>query len=270
MEEIVKGITKQIKDKISKTPDVAIVLGSGLSDIVDEFDNKVVIPYSELNNMLLSSVEGHKNQFVYGEIGDKSVLLMQGRLHLYDGYAAKQVAMPIYVFKELGIKTIIFTNAAGGINENFNTGDLVLITDHINRTNTNCMIGGPIIDYGKDFVDMSNPYKLDYLDLCREIAKKENITLKEGTYIQFIGPFYETKAEIAMAKIIGADLVGMSTVLEVEAANHCGLNVLALSLITNKAAGLSNETMNHKDVLDVAHKSSGNLKKIILEFLKKI
>ena len=270
MEEIIKNIAREIKSKINEIPDIAIVLGSGLSEIVNDLEGKIVIPYSELSGMPLTKVEGHKNQFIYGKLNDKNILAMQGRFHLYDGFTAKQVVMPIYIFKELGIKTVIFTNASGGINNLFEPGDLVLITDHINRTGTNCMVGGPVIDYGVEFVDMTNPYSKELGGICKQIAKNEQIDLKEGTYIQFVGPFYETKAEITMAKVCGADLVGMSTVLEVEAANHCGLNVLAFSVITNKAAGLSEKTMNHKEVLSVSKNSSGKLIKIIKEFLKAI
>ena len=270
MEKMIKSIVEQISSKITKKPEIAVILGSGLSDILDDIQNKTVIPYADLNGMPLVSVEGHKNQFVCGDLGNKYVIAMQGRFHLYNGFTAKQVAMPIYLFKELGVKTLILTNAAGGVNDNFNPGDIAVITDHINRTGTNCMIGGPIIDYGTQFIDMTKPYCEKYIDICEKLAKEDGFDLKKGTYIQFAGPFYETKAEITMAKSFGVDLVGMSTVLEVEAANHCRLNVLALSVITNKAAGLSKTVMEHKEVLSASQSVSRKLVKLIKKFVVEI
>lgn len=267
MEKLVKDIAKQIMDRINITPDVAIVLGSGLSDILDDLENKVVVPYDELSGMPITNVKGHKNQFIFGKLNNKYVIVMQGRFHLYDGFSAKQVVMPIYIFKELGIKTLVLTNAAGGINDNLEPGDIVMITDHINHTGQNCLIGGPIVDYGTKFIDMTSPYNKEYINIANQVAKNNKINLKQGTYIQFVGPFYETKAEIMMAKTIGADLVGMSTVLEVEAANQCKLDVLALSVVTNKAAGLSNKILGHEEVLENSKKSSKNIILLIKEFI---
>lgn len=270
MEKIVRSIVSQINQKIEIHPEIAIVLGSGLSDIVDCMDEKIIIPYNELEGMLQTKVEGHKNQFIVGKLAGKNVIAMQGRFHLYDGFSAKQVAMPIYIFKELGVKTLILTNAAGGVKDDMKPGDIAVICDHINNTATNCMIGGPIIDYGTQFVDMSEPYNNDYIQIVENIAKKESIKLCKGTYMQFLGPFYETKADIIMAKRVGADIVGMSTAVEVEAANHCGLKVLALSVITNKATGLSTEKNSHKDVLKASFSASKKLIKIVQEFVNQL
>ena len=270
LEIIVKSLVKQIEERIEKKPEIAIILGSGLSDVVDAIENKVTIPYAELEGMLNSSVEGHKNQFIVGDIYGKTVIAMQGRLHLYDGYTARQSCMPIYLFKELGVKTVIITNASGGIAEYCDQGDIMLLTDHINNTGTNSMIGGPVIDYGRQFVDMTEPYDVEYRNLAIQIAKENDISLKQGVYMQVTGPFYETKAYIRLAKTLGADAIGMSTVLEVEACAHCGLKVLGLSVITNKAAGLSAKIMDHHDVLLAGQNASKNLSFMITEFIKKM
>lgn len=270
MEKLVKDIVAQINERIKETPEIAIILGSGLSEIANDLKDKIEISYCELKGMPLTKVEGHKNQFIFGKLNNKNVIAMQGRFHLYDGFNAKQVAMPIYIFKELGVKTLILTNAAGGINESYEPGDIVMITDHINHTGQNCLIGGAIIDYGTQFIDMTTPYCLNYINLASKVSKANNINLKHGTYIQFAGPFYETKAEIKMAKAIGADLVGMSTVIEVEAASHCKLDVLALSVVTNKAAGFSQQEMSHQEVLENGKKASKNLMLLLKEFIQNL
>ena len=270
MEEIIKSIVEQIKQKIDFTPEIAIVLGSGLSDLIEEMEDKITIPFSDIKNMPISNVLGHKNQFIVGKLENKNVIIMQGRFHLYDGFTTKQAVMPIYVFKLLGVKTLILTNASGGINDNYNIGDLVMINDHINYTKENCLMGGESVKLGKDFVDMTEPYDVEYRKLALNIAKQNDIDLKEGIYIQFTGPFYETKAEIKMAKVLGADLVGMSTVLEVEASQHCDLRTIAFAIITNKAAGLSNSRLSHNEVLINSKISANKLKKLLLTFIKEI
>lgn len=270
MEEIVREIVQTIKQKIVETPDVAIVLGSGLSNVADMLENKVVIKYDELPNMPKSSVKGHKNQFICGKWCEKYVILMQGRLHYYDGFLAKQVALPIYIFKCLGVKTLIVTNSAGAVNKTYNVGDLMLITDHINFTGQNPLIGGAVIDFGEQFIDMTEPYDMQYVELLKDIAKKQKIQLKTGTYMQFTGPSYETKAEIKMASTIGADAVGMSTVLEVIAARQCGIKTVGISVMSNMATGISTEKMSHEEVLKLGQSSSKKLGLLIAEFLKEI
>ena len=270
MEKIIKNICNQIKSKIKETPEIAIVLGSGLSDIIDCLENPTTILYSELDGMLQTKVEGHKNQFIVGKLHGKTVIVMRGRFHLYDGFSAKQVCLPIYLFKELGVKTLILTNASGGIADKLNAGDILLIEDHINHTNQNAMIGGSVIDYGKQFVDMTEPYDTKYREIVKQCAKDLNIKVETGTYMQVVGPYYETKADIKMAKILGADAIGMSTVVEVEAARHCDLSVLALSMISNKACGLGNTALDHKDVLETAKTAGTKMIKIISEFIKRV
>ena len=270
MEKIVQNAVKYIKNRITKTPEVAAILGSGLNDVLDNMQNKVIIPYKDIKGLPRTTVEGHKNQFVIGDLFGKTVIAMQGRFHLYDGFTAKQVVLPIYIFKELGIKTLIVTNAAGGVNASFKVGDIMLITDHINHTYRNCMIGGPIIDYGNPFVAMIEPYKKEYCELVKEIAKQNDIALREGTYIQYIGPFYETNADIRVAHTLGADAVGMSTAVEVEAAKHCGIDVVGFSVITDMAVGEEAKEQCHKDILEVSKKSGKYLSKIIIDFIKQI
>lgn len=270
MEKLIRHIEEQIKSKIKETPEIAIILGSGLSGIADNIENKQTIEYNEFDGMFKTDVEGHKNQFVFGKLHGKNVVAMQGRFHLYDGFTAKEVCMPIYLFKELGVKTLIITNASGGIADKLNAGDIMIVEDHINNTHQNAMIGGFAIDYGKQFVDMTEPYDVEYRNLAKQCAKDLGIEVKTGVYLQTVGPFYETKAEVRMMKYLGADAVGMSSAIEAEAANHCGLRVLALSTISNKACGLSNNKLDHKEVLEMGKITGQKLVKLISEFVKRV
>lgn len=270
MEKLIRHIVEQIKGKVEETPEIAIILGSGLSGIADNIENKQIIEYNEIDGMLKTDVEGHKNQFVFGKLYGKNVVAMQGRFHLYDGFTAKEVCMPIYLFKELGVKTLIITNASGGIADKLNAGDIMIVEDHINNTHQNAMIGGFAIDYGRQFVDMTEPYDVEYRNLAKQCAKDLGIEVKTGVYLQTVGPFYETKAEVRMMKYLGADAVGMSSAIEAEAANHCGLRVLALSTISNKACGLSNSKLDHKEVLEMGKITGQKLVKLISEFVKRV
>lgn len=260
MEKLVKSIVSQLNNYGVEQPDVAVILGSGLADLINDMEEKIVIPFTKLDGMLLTRVEGHKNQFIYGKIGQKKVLAMQGRFHLYDGFSAKQVCLPIYIFKELGIKNVIITNASGSLTKEIGVGDLMIITDHINFTGQNALIGGPIIDYGEQFIEMTNPYSQKMIDLAYQTAKENNINLKSGVYGQVIGPFYETIAYSKMLKTCGCDAVGMSTVVEVEAANQCKLNVLGVSVVTDMA-GI--EVTNHQIVIQQSQLASAKLKAIV-------
>lgn len=271
--EKVENIANQIKQKIDSEPSVAIILGSGLAGVVDCMENKIIIPYEELEGMLVPSVQGHKNQFIIGKIGDKTVIAMQGRFHLYNGFDAKESVLPIYIFKLLGVKTCIITNAAGGVNQSFNVGDIMLIKDHINNTTMNPLIGGPIIDYGVEFIDLNNLYEIDYRQKFKEIAKELDISnIKEGVYMQVLGPNYETAAEIKFFRIVGADAVGMSTALEAITCRQCGIKVLGISTITNSTADTENSDneLNHAEVLENASKVGINLSKIISKFVAEI
>ena len=270
MRELVEKITNQIKEKIDKLPDVAIILGSGLASFAESLQNKVVIKYEELDGMLKSKVSGHKNQFVVGNLGEKTVICMQGRFHPYDGFNAKQVVLPIYIFKLLGVKVLIVTNASGGVNLDFNAGDVMLIDSQINLTGMNPMIDGAIIDYGKQFIDMKNCYDGEYNEIVKQIAKENNIDLKCGVYAQMLGPTYETPAEVNMLRVIGVDSVAMSTALEVIASAQCEIKTIGFSCISNKASSFDGEELSHEDVLNSSKQANDKLKLLIPKFLERI
>ena len=268
---LVQSLASQISQKINEKPTVAIILGSGLADIADNLENKVIIKYEELSGMPIPHVKGHKNQFVIGKMQGKQVIAMQGRFHPYDGFSAKECALPIYIFKLLGVQTCIITNSAGGVNLNYNAGDVMIIKNHINLTGLNPLIGGAIIDYGVEFVDLKDVYYKPYREITKQISSKYNLNLKEGTFLQDLGPSYETSAEVVFFRTIGADAVSMSTVLEVIAAGQCGLKVLGLSCIANKAISEDNEeVLTHEEVLENAKIASNKLKIVIENFLKEI
>lgn len=267
----VSNIAKQIEKKIGNKPSVAIILGSGLADFADVLEEKVIIPYTELKGMPRSKVQGHKNQFIVGRLHDKTIICMQGRFHPYDGFTAKEVAMPIYIFKLLGVETLIVTNASGGINLNYKAGDVMMIKSHINLTGMNPLIGGAIIDFGEQFIDLQNCYDKEYMKLVDEIAKENNINIKSGVYAQMLGPNYETPAEVEMLRKIGVDTVAMSTVLETIASCQCKIKTLGFSCVANKAVSYENtEELTHEDVLNASKISNEKLKIIIPEFIKRI
>lgn len=268
---LAENLAKQIEGKIIKKPEIALILGSGLADIADNLENKIVINYSDLNNMPIPHVQGHKNQFVVGEMNGKTVIAVLGRFHPYDGFSAKECVLPIYIFKLLGVETIIITNSAGGVNLDFNAGDVMLIKSHINLTGMNPLIDGAIIDYGVEFVDLNDAYYKPYRDLVKQISNEQNLGIKEGVFLQDLGPSYESPAEVKFFRVIGADAVSMSTVLEVIAAKQCNMKILGLSCIANKAINEDNpETLTHEEVLMSAKRASAKLKIIIDEFLKRI
>ena len=238
-----------IKEKLDNfTPKVAIVLGSGFGEVIDSIENKVEISYKDVPNMPVSTVAGHKGSFIFGNIESTKVAVMNGRVHLYEGYSVDQVVLPIRVLRLLGCETIILTNAAGGISYNLKAGDLMALNDHISVFAPNPLIGKNIDELGTRFPDMSCAYDRELTKLLSDTAIKCGIPLKEGVYAQLTGPSYETPAEIRMLRSLGADAVGMSTVCEVIAARHCGLKVVAMSLITNLACGMENKELNHKEV----------------------
>lgn len=267
----VENIAKQIQAKIDKNPEIAIILGSGLSSVVDAMQNKVEIAYADIQNMLIPNVQGHKNQFVIGEIGGKQVIAMLGRFHPYDGFTAKECAMPIYLFKVLGVKSVIITNSSGAVNENYDVGDLMLIKGHINLTGMNPLIGGPIIDSGVQFIDLKDVYDKSYRNIMKSIAKNHQISLQEGVFLQDLGPSYETPAEVKFFRTIGADAVSMSTVLEVIACAQCDLKVLAVSCIANRAVSENDcETLTHEEVLASGQMAVKKLSILLKDFIKQI
>lgn len=250
-------------------PETGIVLGSGLGELADEVGGKR-IPYCEIPGFENSTVQGHKGSLVFAEIDGKKCVFMQGRYHFYEGHNLQKVTFPIRILKKLGIKNLILTNAAGGINSNFQSGDLMLITDHINLMGTNPLIGMNDDLIGPRFPDMSETYKKRLRDIAQEVAMSLNIELKQGVYVASTGPSYETPAEIKMLKIMGADACGMSTVPEAIVANHAGINVLGISCITNMAAGIQNTPLNHEEVVETANRVKSNFKNLLINLIKNI
>lgn len=237
-------------------PAIAVVLGSGLGDLVSEMDEKDVIPYAQIPGFPVSDVAGHADQLVFGTIGGREVVAMQGRFHYYEGFTMKQLTFPIFVLRQLGVKSLIVTNACGGINENFAPGDLMLITDHINLLGNNPLIGPNDERFGPRFPDMSEVYDRRLVKHAKDMARSLSIEVKEGVYALFSGPCYETAAEIRAYKILGADAVGMSTVPEATVAKYLGMNVLGIACITNMATGISKTKHSHAEVLAIANASS--------------
>jgi purine-nucleoside phosphorylase len=250
-------------------PEIAVILGSGLGDFADSFES-VKVPYGNIPNFSVSSIVGHKSQLVFAEIFGKKVVMMQGRFHYYEGYSINQVVYPISVFKKLGVKKIIITNAAGGVNSAFSAGDLMLITDHINLMGTNPLIGKNCDDLGVRFPDMPNVYAQELRNVALECAAKLGISMQQGVYAANSGPNYETPAEVRMLQVIGADAVGMSTVPEAMFANYCGIKVLGISCITNLAAGLSPKQLSHDEVVETANIIKEKFKNLLSEIIKSI
>lgn len=243
-----------IKSVVSFTPEIGLILGSGLGVLGEEVADKIIIEYSDIPNFPVSTVEGHKSRLVFGTLNNKKVAVMQGRFHYYEGYKMQEVVFPVWVMNALGINKLIVTNAAGGVNTSFKPGDLMFIKDHINFSGDNPLIGPNLNELGVRFPDMSNAYNIDMMELAKKCAKDNSIEVREGTYMMFTGPNYETPAEVKAARILGGDAVGMSTVPEVIAANHSGMKVLGMSCITNMAAGILDKPLNHQEVIDTAEK----------------
>ena len=235
-------------------PKVGLVLGSGLGAFADSLADATKIPYSEIPSFPQSTAIGHAGRLVIGNAGQVPVAAMQGRVHQYEGYSAQQVAFPIRVFARMGIKSVILTNAAKNINLGYSQGALVLIKDHINLQGTNPLVGPNDERFGLRFPDMTHTYSRAYREIAREEAAKLGIMLHEGIYAALLGPSYETPAEIDHLRRIGADLVGMSTVAEVIAARHMGLNVLAISCVTNMAAGILDQPLSHAEVMETGER----------------
>jgi purine-nucleoside phosphorylase len=241
---------KFILSKTKLRPTIALVLGSGLGAFADEFATSTKIPYKKIPHFPPSTAIGHAGQLVIGNVGDIAVAGMQGRVHLYEGYSAKQVAFPIRVFKQMGIKAVILTNAAGGINLNYSEGALVAIRDHINLQAANPLIGPNDDRFGPRFPDMTRAYDSEFRRFVAEEGKKRKLNLHEGVYLALAGPNYETPAEIHAFRTLGADLVGMSTVPEVIAARHTNIRVLGISCVTNMAAGVTGAPLTAEEVFE--------------------
>lgn len=267
MENATKFIQSKLKDGF--VPKIGLVLGSGLGDIANDIDG-ISISYEEIPGFNASTVQGHAGKLVLGSLCSKNVVAMQGRFHFYEGYSLDTVTFPIRVMKKLGVEILVVTNASGGVNVNFNPGDLMLINDHLNLVGQNPLFGKNIDELGPRFVDMTYAYNRNLMTLAKETAKKLNINLYSGVYAGLSGPTYETPAEVRMLRTLGADAVGMSTVPEVIVANHMGLQVLGISCITNKAAGILDQPLNHDEVIESSNKSKIKFVNLLKTIIKEI
>ncbi|MBP3326272.1 MAG: purine-nucleoside phosphorylase [Coprococcus sp.] len=256
-----------IKEKTNIIPKAGIVLGSGLGDAYSCVKDATYIPYSDIPGFPTSTVAGHAGRFVLGYIEEVPVILMQGRVHYYEGYSMEAVVLPVRIMGMLGIDTLLLTNAAGGIAETLLPGDIMIIEDHISSFITSPLIGANDETLGVRFPDMTQVYDREYIDILKDAFHHQKMDIKQGVYIQVSGPQYETPAEIRMYKKLGADAVGMSTVCEAIAARHMGIKVAGLSSICNKAAGLGGE-LSHTDIIDMSRQMSDKLIKIMIYFMK--
>lgn len=259
----------EIKGKIPFQPKVALVLGSGLGEFAEQIEVKGEISYQQIKNFPISTVAGHKGRFVFGYVGEVPVVIMQGRVHYYEGYSMEQVVMPIRLMKLMGAEILFLTNAAGGVNFEFQPGDFMMLTDHITEFVPSPLIGENMEELGLRFPDMSNVYDKKLQDIMRQTAQELNIPLREGVYIQFTGPAYETPAEIRMSRMLGADAVGMSTTCEAVAAKHMGMQVCGISCISNLASGMSETPLTHKEVQETADRVAPLFRKLIWHIIEK-
>lgn len=263
--EKLMGCLKSVREKTDFVPKVALVLGSGLGDYADDIKVECEIDYKDIQGFPVSTVVGHAGKFIFGYVGDVPVVCMKGRVHYYEGYPMAEVVLPTRLMKLMGAEILFLTNASGGINRSFQAGDLMLITDQISTFVPNPLIGKNIEQLGTRFPDMSQIYDLELSDLLRQKAKDNGIDLKEGVYIQFTGPSYESPAEVKMAGLLGADAVGMSTTVEAIAARHMGMRVCGISCVCNAAAGISETPLNHVEVQQAANEASAKFKKLVTE-----
>lgn len=261
---------KLILSRTNLRPKIGLILGSGLGAFADSLTDATRVPYADVPSFPQSTAIGHAGRLVIGNAGSVPVAAMQGRVHLYEGYSAQQVAFPIRVFGRMGIKSLILTNAAGGINLGFSQGALVLIRDHINLQGTNPLVGPNDDRFGVRFPDMTHAYSRAYREIAREEAAKLSIMLHEGIYAALLGPSYETPAEIEHLRRIGADLVGMSTAAEVIAARHMGLEVLAISCVTNMAAGILDQPLSHAEVMETGERVKSTFEALLRAVLPRI
>ena len=266
----IRAAAEYIQQRIPAAPSIGLILGSGLGDFADTLENRVVIPFSEVPDFPLPTVEGHAGAFVIGTLRGKTVLALQGRLHYYEGHPQSVITIPVRVMALLGVKQLIVTNACGGVNLNFTPGDLMLISDHINYSGSNPLIGANLPEFGPRFPDLSDVYTKRLRKIILTKAEENGIALRQGVYVMYSGPNYETPAEIRMFRTLGADAVGMSTVPEAIVAAHCGMEVVGISCVTNMAAGVLPQKLNHQEVIETAalvHDKFHKLLNLILDLL---
>ncbi len=259
-----------IKERVNNLPDVGIILGSGLGGLADEIDIETVIPYEELPNFPISTVEGHKGKLFFGKLSGVNIVAMQGRFHYYEGYNMQEVTFPVRVMKLLGIKNLFVSNASGGVNPDFEIGDLMMINDHINFFPANPLTGKNLDSLGPRFPDMSEVYDKPLIEKAEKIAQENNIKVHQGVYLGLSGPTFETPAEYKMIRIIGADAVGMSTVPEIIVARHMDIPCFAMSIITDLGIGDNIEKITLEEVLAVAKQSEKKMTVIFKELLAQL
>jgi len=256
-----------LKTQYPKSPSVGIVLGSGLGNFIDAIVIEAEVPYADIPNFPVSTVEGHKGKLVFGRLGDKTVVAMAGRFHFYEGYSAQEVVFPIRVMRLLGVETLLLSNAAGAVNTTYRVGDIMIIRDHISLFTPNPLIGKNIDEFGPRFPDMSEPYKRSLIQKAKAIAAKNGIGVHEGVYVSVTGPTFETRAEYHLIHVIGADVVGMSTVQESIVANHMGMGVFAVSVVTDLGIRADDDIITHEEVLQAAKEAEPKLALLFKELV---
>lgn len=270
MNQELEKIYASVEKKISFRPEAALILGSGLGNFAEKVQIVETLDYKDIEGFPVSTVPGHKGRFLFGYVEDVPMVIMQGRVHYYEGYSMKEVTLPIRLMKLMGAKVLFLTNASGGINTEYHAGDFMLMEDHISSFIPSPLIGPNDEDMGPRFPDMSDVYKKEIREIIRRVAKEEDIPLQEGVYVQFTGPAYETPAEIRMARLLGADAVGMSTVCEAIVANHMGMAVCGISCITNMASGILPQPLSHTEVQETADRVAPLFERLVSKSLAAI
>lgn len=270
LEKKLKEASEYINTKFKEVPDTVIVLGSGLGRITESLSEKISIPFNEIPHFFSPSVEGHSGNLIYGLLKSKPVLILSGRIHAYEGHSLDDVVFPVRLMRYIGVQNLLLTNASGGVNKSFSPGELCLITDQINLTGTNPLLGKNHNFLGKRFPDMSKLYSPKLIEVMSSAAAESNVKLHRGVYAGVLGPSYETPAEVRMIKILGGDLVGMSTVFEAIAAHHAGLNVCGVSCVTNMASGILDEELAHEDIKEKADLAFQSFSSLIQKFIEKL
>lgn len=273
MNQVYKRLTdcyESIRDRIPFQPKVALVLGSGLGDFADKAEAEGILDYHDIQGFPVSTVQGHKGRFVFAHIGGTPVVMMQGRVHYYEGYSMEDVVLPARLMKMMGAEILFLTNAAGGVNWDFKAGDFMMITDQIASFVPSPLIGPNVDELGPRFCDMSHVYDLDLQEIIRQSAKKLSIDLKEGVYLQLTGPAFETPAEVRMVRILGGDAVGMSTACEAVAANHMGMKICGISCISNLGCGMTDQPLSHTEVSETADRVAPMFQSLVTEAIARM
>ena len=261
---------KTVKEKVDFQPKVALVLGSGLGDYADRMKIEAELDYHDIDGFPVSTIPGHKGRFVFGHVGEVPVVVMQGRVHYYEGYSIQDVVLPVRLMRMMGAEVLFLTNAAGGVNYDFHAGDLMMITDQISSFVPSPLIGPNMDELGVRFPDMSDVYDKELQNVIRATAKELNIPLREGVYLQLTGPAYESPAEVRMCRILGADAVGMSTACEAVAANHMKMKICGISCISNLACGMTDQPLDHKEVQEAADRVAPLFRKLVTRSIQEI